>query len=266
MKIFFCNGQPKSGSTFCFNLVKHLVPHLEMRTTSPIFQEAVSGNDEALRIIYQSHGEYTNYVHGSIATAASVFGDLPLPVDVQLIVKMHDATPAAAPTLGVPAVVLTTFRDPFDVMVALMDQVEREQAKPTDQVRPWFLVNDDPVKALTKAARFTAQLLASFTPSNWYLEYPAFIRPSPVDVTCLAAMLGVDEARVADAVQRLDRKVRAGAVYAEFNQGEPGRGRHVVEALVRSGRVPSALARDALACHRELVARIVQHGSGITMQ
>lgn len=79
-------------------------------------------------------------------------------------------------------------------------------------------------------------------------------------------MLGVDEARAAEAVQRLDREVRAGTVYAEFNRGEPGRGRHVVDALVRSGRVPSTLACDALACHCELVARIVQHGSGITAQ
>lgn len=265
MKIFFCNGQPKSGSTFCFELVKHLVPHLEMRTTSPIFQDAVGGNDAARRIMYQSRGEYTGYVHGSIANAARVFGDLSLPADAQLVVKTHDATPAAAPMLSVPAVVLTTFRDPFDVMVALMDQVERERARPADQVRPGFLVNDDPVKALTTAARFTAQLLASFTSSNWYLEYPAFIRPSPRDVTYFAAMLGVNEASVADAVQRLDREVRAGTVYAEFNRGEPGRGRHVVDALVRSGRVPSTLASHAIACHRELVARIEQHGSGITM-
>lgn len=81
MKIFFCNGQPKSGSTFCFELVKQLVPHLEMRTTSPIFQDAVGGNDAAQRIIYQSRGEYTGYVHGAIVTAARVFGALPLPVD-----------------------------------------------------------------------------------------------------------------------------------------------------------------------------------------
>lgn len=266
MKIFFCNGQPKSGSTFCFELVKHLVPHVEMRTTSPIFQDAVGGNEAAQRIMYQSCGEYTGYVYGSIAAAARAFGALPLPVDAQLIVKTHDATPAAAPTLSIPAVVLTTFRDPFDVLVALMDQVERERARPADQVRPGFLMNDDPLRALTIAARFTAQLLASFMPSNWYLEYPAFIRPSPADVTCLAAMLGVNEVSVADAVQRLDREVRAGTVYAEFNRGEPGRGRHVVDSLVRSGRVPAALARDALACHRELVARIEQHGAGITMR
>jgi hypothetical protein len=108
-----------------------------------------------------------------------------------------------------------------------------------------------------------AQLHGSFSPSNWYCEYPAFIRPSPENLTRLAVVLGVDEARVSATVERLDRQIRAGAVYGEFNRGEVGRGRRIIDELVRTGQVPLALANDAARHYRELVGLVARHQSGI---
>ena len=263
MRIVFCNGQPKSGSTFCFELVKQLVPHRALRADDAELREALVGNDAAQRILYVQDGDYTGYVRGSIATAATVLAMLPLPADTQLVVKTHDASPAAAPLLPVPAVVLTTFRDPFDVMAALRDQVDRELASPAGRRRPGFLTNDTYEKGLTTAADFVARLHGSVSPSNWYCEYPAFIRPSPENVARLSAVLGVDEASVSAAVGRLDRQIRAGEVDGEFNRGETGRGRRVIDELVRTGQVPLALASAAAMHHRELVGLVARHQSGI---
>ena len=263
MKIIFCNGQPKSGSTFCFELVKELVPHRALRADDAELRNALIGNEAAQRILYMQDGDYTGYVRGSIATAATVLATLPLPPDTQLVVKTHDASPVAAPLLPVPAIVLTTFRDPFDVMVALRDQVDRELAQPAGRRRPGFLTNDDYEKALTTAAQFTARLHASFSPSNLYYEYPAFIRPSPENVARLAVVLGVDEALVSAAVERLDRQIRAGEVHGEFNRGEAGRGRRMIDELVSTGQVPMALANAAAMDHRELVGLVTRHQSGI---
>jgi len=263
MRIFFCNGQPKSGSTFCFQLVRQLVPHRELRADDAELRNALVGNDAAQRILYTQSGDYTGYVRGSIANAAMALARLPLPPDTQLVVKTHDASPVPAPLLPVPAVVLTTFRDPFDVMVALRDQVERELARPVGQRRPGFLTNDTYEKALTKSGQFAARLHGSFSPSNWYCEYPAFIRPSPENVAWLSAMLGVDEASVSVAAGRLDQQIRAGDVHCEFNRGEPGRGRQIITELVRTGQVPQALAQDAAMYHRELVSLVARHRNGI---
>jgi hypothetical protein len=263
MRIVFCNGQPKSGSTFCFELVKQLVSHRALRSDDAELREALVGNDAAQRILYVQDGDYTGYVRGSIATAATVLAMLPLPADTQLVVKTHDASPAAAPLLPVPAVVLTTFRDPFDVMAALRDQVDRELAHPVSRRRPVFLTNDTYEKALTTAAEFVARLHGSFSPSNWYCEYPAFIRPSSENLARLSVVLGVDEASVSAAVGRLDRQIRAGEVYGEFNRGEVGRGRRVINELVRTGQVPLALANDADRHYRELVGLVARHQSGI---
>lgn len=67
MKIVFCNGQPKSGSTFCFELVKRLVSHRVLRVADPEIRAAVADHDEAHKILSVHGGEYTGYVQGSIA-------------------------------------------------------------------------------------------------------------------------------------------------------------------------------------------------------
>jgi hypothetical protein len=62
MRIVFCNGQPKSGSTFCFELVKQLVSHRALRSDDAELREALVGNDAAQRILYVQDGDYTGYV------------------------------------------------------------------------------------------------------------------------------------------------------------------------------------------------------------
>lgn len=264
MKIVFCNGQPKSGSTFCFELVKRLVPHRVLQATDPEIRAAVAGCEQASRILYMSGGEYTGYVRGSIARASRTLAELALPADTVLVVKTHDASPVAASLLPVPAVVITTFRDPIDVMVALRDQCERERLKPGADQRPGFLRHDNYGTALAHASQFTAGLVASFTSANWYLEYPAFIRPSTDGVACLASLLETDAARVSDVMEQIDHDIRAGKTDGEFNRGEVGRGRGIIEELVRTGQVPLILARAAVEAHHELVRRVEEHGCGIT--
>jgi hypothetical protein len=264
MRIFFCNGQPKSGSTFCFQLVRQLVPHRALRVDDPELSEAIKGNEAAQRILHRTAGDYTGYVSGSIDEAAHVLASLSLPADTVLVVKTHDATPIAAPLLPAPAVVVTTFRDPIDVMVALKDQNDREKLRPASDIRPGFLKYDEYAKALVSASLFTARLLTSFSSSNWYIEYPAFIRPSPVGLARMAALLGADEVRIAAAVERLDLEVREGKTLGEFNRGEVGRGRRIIEELVRSGQVSGTLAQDGMIGHRELVRRVEHHKNGLT--
>jgi hypothetical protein len=263
MKLIFCNGQPKSGSTFFFSLVNQLVPHVELRTTNEALRDALAGNEAARKILYLQNGEYTGYVNGGISRAAHAFATLPLPGDARLVVKTHDPEPAAAALMPPGTTIITTFRDPLDVMMALRDQADRERLRPAGTVRPGFLANATHARALASAAEFTARLLRSFSPSNWYLEYPAFVRPLPDQAAMLAAMLGVDERRITETVASLDHDIRSGRVIAEFNRGEAGRGRQIIDELVRNGSVPLGLAQQAVAWHRELVGLVARHRQGI---
>lgn len=264
MKFIFCNGQPKSGSTFFFRLVKRLLPHEKLLTTNERLRLALEGNDAARRILYRELGEYTGFVDGSIAGAARAFAKLSMPIDTRLIVKVHDPAPTSAPVLPGENMIITTFRDPLDVMMALVDQAVRERSRPAGTVRPAFLTSFSYDKALKQTVQFLDQFVRSFSPHNWYLEYPSFIRPSPDQAAMLAAILGVDAQSIITTATKLDRDIRAGAVDAEFNRGEEGRGREIIDELVRNGSVSPGIVQRAVARHRELVDLVVRHRRGLT--
>lgn len=263
MKIVFCNGQPKSGSTFLFELVKRLVPHLDLRSIGDELGRALESDDEARGILYRESGRYTGFVDGSIADASRTLARLPLPKDSRLILKMHDPKPAPAPFLPGRNLVVTTFRDPLDVMVALYDQAELERLRPDGMIRPAFLVKQSYAKSLSSTKEFLTGLTRYFSPHNRYLEYPTFIRPQPQDAVKLAEMLGVDATQVVEAAARLDQDIRAGMVHAEFNRGETGRGRRIIEELIRNGIVPRRLVEQAVKRHSELVELVVRHRCGV---
>lgn len=262
MKIIFCNGQPKSGSTFCFELMKRLVVHEDIQTMNEPLYQALAINDEAQRILYRELGEYTGFVNGSILSAARVFAKLPLPIDGRLILKVHDAEPAPAPLLPGDNRIITTFRDPLDVMVALRDQLDRERMRPAELMRPAFLANDTYAKALARTENFMSRLVKSFSPHNAYLEYPCFIRPSDEQVGPLAALFGVGKDNYLETAKRLNLDSRAGRVDTEFNRGEEGRGRQIIDDLVRNGSVPRRLVQQAVSWHRKLVHLVLHHRSG----
>ena len=266
MKIVFCNGQPKSGSTFFFNLVKRLMPCEELLTTNERLRLALASNDAAHRILYRELGEYTGFVDGSIAGAARAFAKLSLPIESRLIVKMHDPDPVPALQLPGEHMIITTFRDPLDVMMALFDQADRERFRPAGTLRPAFMARVGYAKALEQTEKFVARLVRSFSPHNWYLEYPSFIHPSPDQADTLAAILGVDAQNILTTAAKLDRDIRAGAVSAEFNRGEAGRGRQIIDELVWSGSVSRRLVQRAISRHRELVELVSKHRRGLTVQ
>jgi hypothetical protein len=263
MKIVFCNGQPKSGSTFLFELVKRLLPHLDLRSIGDELGRALESDDEASGILYREAGSYTGFVEGSIAGAARIFSKLPLPNDRHLVVKTHDPKPAPAPFLPGSNLVVTTFRDPLDVMVALYEQNHIELSRPAFTIRPAFLVNQGYAKALASTEKFLTGMTRYFTPHNLYLEYPSFIRPSPQEAAEIAEMLGVDATQVVDAAAGLDRDIRAGMVNAEFNRGETGRGRQVIEDLVRNGTLSRRLVQKAVRRYGDLVGLVVRHRCGV---
>jgi|GEM_PF-6254497 len=264
MKIIFCNGQLKSGSTFLFQLVKLLLPHEKILSTNERLGFTLEGNEAVQRILYRELGEYTGFVDGSISGAARAFTKLSMPIDIRLIVKVHDPRPAPTPQLPGDNMIITTFRDPLDVMMALVDQADRERLRPTGTQRPFFLARVSYAKALEQTEEFLDQLVRSFSPQNWYLEYPSFIRPSPNQAATLAAILGVDAQSIMETAAQLDRDIRAGAVDAEFNRGEAGRGREIIDDMMRNGSVSHRLVQRAISRHRKLVDLVVRHRRGVT--
>lgn len=265
MKIVFCNGQPKSGSTFCFELVKRLMIHEDLQTRNGPLHEALAGHNEAQGILYRELGEYTGFVNGPIRNAARVFAQLSPPIDGRLILKVHDAEPAPAPHLPGNNMIITTFRDPLDAMVALRDQLDRERLRPAESIRPAFLANDTYAKALARTENFMSRLVKSFSPHNIYLEYPCFIRPSDEQVGPLAAIFGVEGTNYREAAAILNLDSRAGRVDTEFNRGEEGRGRQIIDELVRNGSVSRRLVQRAVSRHRELVHLVLRHGRGLVL-
>lgn len=264
MRLIVCNGQPKSGSTFFFVLAKRLVSHRECSADDPIVAAARAASPALDRIVHHSDGHFTGYLHGTIAQAAAALTTIPLTSAEALIVKMHDKAPPPADALPIPTTIVTTFRDPADVMVALRDQSRREALRQPDEVRRTFLEMDDYASALGRAARFLEHLAASFSPANWYLEYPAFIRPSTAAMAAIGRALHVDPRAVETAAATLDQEIRGGNVWGEFNRGEVGRGRAIIADLVRDGVVAADLAQRGEAAYHGLVDAVRRHGCGIT--
>ncbi len=263
MKIIFCNGQPKSGSTFFFELVKRLVTHLDLRSLDDKIGRTLESDNEARGILHRDSSGYSGFVKGNAAGAARILAKMPLPKDSRLVLKIHDPKPPPAIFLPGENLVVTTFRDPLDVMMALYDRTLLERSHPSDVVRSAFLLNDTYEKALARTEKFLTGMTRYFTPHNRYLEYPSFIRPLPKDAAEIAGMLGVDATQVVDAAAELDRDIRGGLVKAEFNRGETGRGRQVIDELVRNGTISRKLVLKAVKRHNELTDLVIRHGCGV---
>ncbi len=240
-----------------------MLPHLDLRSISDELRQTIESDDEARGILHRENGSYTGFVSDSVTGAARILAKLPLPKDSRLVLKTHDPKPAPAFFLPGENMVVTTFRDPLDVMVALYDQTQLELRRPSGTIRPAFLLNNTYEKALAKTEKFLTGMTRYFTPYNRYVEYPSFIRPLPQDAAEIARILGVDATKVLDTAVELDRDIRRGMVNAEFNRGETGRGRQLIDELVRNGNISRRLVLKAIKRYNELAELVIRHGCGV---
>jgi hypothetical protein len=236
--LVLCDGVPKSGSTFLWQVCKRLAKDQGMESLRSIL-----GSDEHFYIEPGNNtlSGFSNSQCDLIQAWLDAQAATPIQPDKNYCVKVHilnrlklEDTPIES-YLDSSVAWLVTVRDPFDVAQAIIDQAEKELQKPAELQRVGFARLSDPDKAMRTALHALQNLRHYHRPGIFIFPYPDFITGTDTVVANLrqALKLGdsVSDSGIRAEIKAVDESIRSGKMWGEFNQGRSGRGEALREQV-----------------------------------
>jgi hypothetical protein len=244
--LVLCDGMPKSGSTFLYQVCKKLA---KCRGVDSLI--SCLGNDQYLHKIPGTN-TYSGFSTQPLDLIQS-WNDYASPLNTvaqgNFCIKIHLLNetcgdgPLKPSIIGHQLAWVVSARDPYDVAQALVDQSQRELQKPPKMQRIGFTRLSESSRALRFAVDGLKSLEKNLIPGISVFLYPEFIHGSSRVVQALrkSLSLGLDvsDANILSELQNVDIAIRSGDIWGEFNKGREGRG-----ASLRD-KVDTPLAEEA---------------------